>query len=111
MTYEPAFGELSLQELNLKVLALERKLHAKEKTIRVLIQRLEESSNEGHSAFWVLEQNIVLEKMVAKRTGEINAQKEQLSQALSQLRGTQAKLIQAQKLEAIGQLAAGIAHE
>jgi two-component system, NtrC family, sensor kinase len=111
MTHAPAFGELSLQELNLKVLALERKLHAKEKTIRVLIQRVEESSNEGHSAFWVLEQNIVLEKMVAKRTGEINAQKEQLSQALSQLRGTQAKLIQAQKLEAIGQLAAGIAHE
>ena len=111
MTYEPAFGELSLQELNLKVLALERKLQAKEKTIRVLIQRVEESSIEGHSAFWVLEQNIVLEKMVAKRTGEINAQKEQLSQALSQLRGTQAKLIQAQKLEAIGQLAAGIAHE
>ncbi|HEY5372533.1 MAG TPA: ATP-binding protein [Polyangiaceae bacterium] len=111
MTYEPAFGELSLQELDLKVLALERKLQAKEKTIRVLIQRVEESSTEGHSAFWVLEQNIVLEKMVAKRTGEINAQKEQLSQALSQLRGTQAKLIQAQKLEAIGQLAAGIAHE
>jgi len=49
--------------------------------------------------------------MVAKRTAEINAQKEQLSQALTQLRGTQAKLIQAQKLEAIGQLAAGIAHE
>ncbi len=38
-------------------------------------------------------------------------EKGQLGQALSQLRGTQAKLIQAQKLEAIGQLAAGIAHE
>jgi len=59
----------------------------------------------------VLEQNISLEKMVAKRTAEINAQKAQLTQALAQLRGTQAKLIQAQKLEAIGQLAAGIAHE
>jgi len=111
MTHEPAFGELSLPELNLKVLALESKLRAQAKTIRVLIQRVEESSIEGHSAFWVLEQNIVLEKVVAKRTGEINAQNEQLSQALSQLRGTQAKLIQAQKLEAIGQLAAGIAHE
>jgi len=111
MIQETALGELSLQELTLKVGALERKLRAKEKTIRVLIQRVEESSTEGHSAFWVLEQNIALEKMVAKRTAEINAQKEQLSQALSQLRGTQAKLIQAQKLEAIGQLAAGIAHE
>src|SRR5450631_437457 len=111
MTYEPAFGELSLQELNLKVLALERKLRAKEKTIRVLIQRVEESSIEGHSAFWVLEQNIALEKMVAKRTAEINAQEERASQARWQMRGPQAALVRAQKLGAIGQLAAGIAHE
>jgi two-component system NtrC family sensor kinase len=104
-------GELSLPELTLKVEVLERKLRAKEKTIRVLIQRVEDSATEGHSAFWVLEQNISLEKMVAKRTGEIQAQKAQLTQALTQLRGTQAKLLQAQKLEAIGQLAAGIAHE
>jgi len=111
MSEEARFSELSLPELTLRVEALERKLRAKDKTIRVLIQRVEDSSTEGHSAFWVLEQNIALEKMVAKRTAEINAQKEQLTQALSQLRGTQAKLIQAQKLEAIGQLAAGIAHE
>ena len=111
MTERIEFGELSPQELTLKVGALERKLRAKEKTIRVLIQRVEDSSNEGRSAFWVLEQNIALEKMVAKRTAEIHAQKEQLSQALAQLQGTQVKLIQAQKLEAIGQLAAGIAHE
>jgi len=111
MTQSEFFAELSLPELTLRVGALERKLRAKEKTIRVLIQRIENSSTEGHSAFWVLEQNIALEKMVAKRTAEINAQKEQLGQALAQLRGTQAKLIQAQKLEAIGQLAAGIAHE
>jgi two-component system NtrC family sensor kinase len=111
MTHSDYFAELSLPELTLRVGALERKLRAKEKTIRVLIQRIEDSSTEGHSAFWVLEQNIVLEKMVAKRTAEINAQKEQLGQTLAQLRGTQAKLIQAQKLEAIGQLAAGIAHE
>ncbi|MEO8904475.1 MAG: ATP-binding protein [Polyangiaceae bacterium] len=111
MTELTEFGELSLQELTLKVGALERKLRAREKTIRVLIQRVEDSSTEGHSAFWVLEQNISLEKMVAKRTAEITAQKAQLTQALAQLRGTQAKLIQAQKLEAIGQLAAGIAHE
>ncbi|MEI9936164.1 MAG: ATP-binding protein [Pseudomonadota bacterium] len=111
MTQAEFFAELSLPELTLRVDALERKLRAKEKTIRVLIQRIEDSSTEGHSAFWVLEQNIALEKMVAKRTAEINAQKEQLGQALAQLRGTQAKLIQAQKLEAIGQLAAGIAHE
>ena len=111
MTNSDLFAELSLPELTLRVGALERKLRAKEKTIRVLIQRVEDSSTEGRSAFWVLEQNIVLERMVAKRTAEINAQKQELEQALAQLRGAQAKLIQAQKLEAIGQLAAGIAHE
>ncbi len=103
--------DLSSAELLLKVEALERKLRAREKTIRVLIQRVEATTTDGHSAFWVLEQNISLEKMIASRTIEINAQKEQLAQTLAELRGTQAKLLQAEKLQAIGQLAAGIAHE
>jgi two-component system NtrC family sensor kinase len=111
MTQQASAGELSQQELALRVEALERKLRAKEKTIKVLIRRVEGSATEGHSAFWVLEQNISLEKMVATRTVEISAQKEQLSQALAQLHGTQDQLLQAQKLEAIGRLAAGIAHE
>jgi len=102
--------DLSTAELLLKVEVLERKLKAREKTIRVLIQRVE-AATDGHSAFWVLEQNISLEKMIASRTLEINAQKEQLGQTLAELRGTQAKLLQAEKLQAIGQLAAGIAHE
>ena len=104
-------GELSQPELALKVEALERKLRAKEKTIKVLIRRAEGSATEGHSAFWVLEQNISLEKMIATRTAEINAQKEQLTQTIAQLHGTQHQLLQAQNLEAIGRLAAGIAHE
>ena len=102
---------LSMEELTLKVAVLERKLRAKEKTIRVLIDRVDNDGSERHSAFWVLEQNIAMEAVVANRTAELREQKEQLVSALAELKGTQAKLLQAQKLEAIGQLAAGIAHE
>lgn len=38
-------------------------------------------------------------------------QKEQLNQALQQLQGTQAKLVQGEKMAGLGQLMAGIAHE
>lgn len=42
---------------------------------------------------------------------ELEEQRRRLEQALSDLKSTQARLLQAHKLEAIGQLAAGIAHE
>ncbi|MBX3206269.1 MAG: hypothetical protein KF764_14450 [Labilithrix sp.] len=42
---------------------------------------------------------------------ELEDHRRRLEQALSDLKSTQARLLQAHKLEAIGQLAAGIAHE
>jgi signal transduction histidine kinase len=52
-----------------------------------------------------------MERVVGNKTAELVEQKARLAKALDELRLTQAKLLQAQKLEAIGQLAAGIAHE
>ena len=42
---------------------------------------------------------------------ELEEQRRRLETALTELKGAQARLLQAHKLEAIGQLAAGIAHE
>lgn len=46
-----------------------------------------------------------------RQVAELEDQRRKLEQALDELKRTQAQLLQAHKLEAIGQLAAGIAHE
>jgi two-component system NtrC family sensor kinase len=49
-------------------------------------------------------QNIILEKQVEERTAELN-------RSLTELKTTQAQLVQQEKLASLGQLTAGIAHE
>ncbi|WP_428665635.1 ATP-binding protein [Runella sp.] len=52
-----------------------------------------------------------LETQVAERTAEILQQKEELQNALDNLKATQEQLIQSEKLASLGELTAGIAHE
>lgn len=52
-----------------------------------------------------------LEIQVSERTAELTAQKEALEQTLSELKATQAQLIQSEKMASLGELTAGIAHE
>lgn len=94
-----------------RIAELERKLAAREKTISVLIERQLDSRARGSSSLHILEQNISLEKVVARKTQELARERAELEKALSELKMTQARLLQAQKMESIGQLAAGIAHE
>ncbi|BAY12352.1 trifunctional serine/threonine-protein kinase/ATP-binding protein/sensor histidine kinase [Calothrix sp. NIES-2098] len=52
-----------------------------------------------------------LEDKVAARTQELNAKNLRLKQTLRELKVTQAKLIQSEKMSSLGQLVAGVAHE
>ena len=52
-----------------------------------------------------------LEGLVAERTAELLAQKEELEHTLADLRSTQSQLIQSEKMASLGELTAGIAHE
>jgi two-component system NtrC family sensor kinase len=90
---------------------LKQKLAARDKTIAALIARAEGSRTKGGSSVALLDLNASLERLVAQRTEQIEGQRRELETALAELRSAQAELVQANKLTAIGQLAAGIAHE
>ena len=97
--------------LGRRIATLTRMLAARDRTIEVLIQRIESRNAREGSAYAVLEQNIALEQVVSRKTRELECEREQLRTAVDELRNTQVRLLQAQKMESIGQLAAGVAHE
>ncbi|MEC9408165.1 MAG: ATP-binding protein [Pseudomonadota bacterium] len=91
--------------------ALRRKLAARDKTIHVLKRRVKERDDSLATPMTTLEQNIALGKVVAMKTQQLSDERRELQEALAELGRTQAMLLQAQKMESIGQLAAGVAHE
>lgn len=59
----------------------------------------------------IKEQNIVLEKKVRERTEELENANSTLNVTLRKVKDTQSQLVDAEKMAALGQLTAGIAHE
>ncbi|QBR13567.1 7TM diverse intracellular signaling domain-containing protein [Sphingobacterium sp. CZ-2] len=59
----------------------------------------------------IMEQNMILEDQVQKRTHELQMSNESLNKTLVDLRETQAQLVESEKMASLGQLTAGVAHE
>ncbi|SHO52933.1 sensor histidine kinase [Desulfopila aestuarii] len=102
---------MSENDAQATITKLQAKLKAQQKTIDVLMDAAEQRSAQKTSPLELLSLNISLERVVQQKTEFLRKQREELNKALQDLKLTQARLLQAQKLESVGQLAAGIAHE
>ncbi|MBS1706091.1 MAG: ATP-binding protein [Armatimonadetes bacterium] len=82
-----------------------------EKTIEILKARVKTYQESPKSGTNFLDRYTSLQEVVDSKTRELEIQKQKLSEAIEQLRRSQADILQMQKLESIGLLATGIAHE
>jgi len=92
MPVEPSAAEAEIQ-------ALKRQLAAKDKTLAVLIRRVEADTSAGMDALTSLRTLHDLEQLVSLKSSELEAERSRLADALIQLGDAQDKVAQLQKLK------------
>ena len=90
------------------MVAMIMKSNRQQKALETERKKTREEEERGK---FIASQKDELEVLVKERTPEIVKQKEELQNALTELREAQAQLIQSEKMASLGELTAGIAHE
>lgn len=99
----------SILEITLLSIALADKINFFKKENDAAQEKALKAAKENERL--VSQQNVILEKMVATRTEDLQNANQTLNATLSNLKSAQSQLVEAEKMATLGQLTAGIAHE
>ena len=89
---EPTASAEIVDRLRASLAAAERALIARDKTIHALVTREKDRTAKFHSTFGAMEENSTLQKVVASKTLELEAQNHKLEQATRDLQETSSLL-------------------